>query len=265
MNNNESFVKFDVDLARKLHKALTAGHDELFQIVLDPSPEVLRACLKNRNLAEDHLFALLKRRDLTEDIPKAIYDLDKTEGSHRIKVGLAKNPATPGPVLLALLPHLYLFELLDICILPGPSPDQKLAAERMIIQRLPIIELGNKLTLARRGTATLIGEILKEGELRIVETCLSNPRLKEVSVLQFLNGPKSSAETISSVAHHPRWKSRPNLRLAILKNRKTPAVWYTLFLPLLKPVDLKNLFHSSRLSLDKKKLISEEMKKRGIA
>jgi len=265
MSDKKRSTKFAPELARKLHTALTASADELFQIVLDPSPEVLRACLKNRNLAEDHIFTLLKRRDLTEDIPKAIYDLDKADGSHRIKVALAKNPSTPGSLVLALLPHLYLFELLDICILPGPSPDQKLAAERVIIQRLPTIELGSKLTLARRGTATLVGEIMKDGNPRVAEACLSNPRLKEISILQFLNGPKSSAETISMVARHPRWKNRPNLRLAILKNRRTPPVWYTIFLPLIRPVELKNLFHSSRLTPDKKQIVYDEMKKRGIA
>jgi hypothetical protein len=166
-------------------------------------------------------------------------------------------------VVLAVLPHLYLFELLDLCLLPGITPDQRCAAERQIHQRLANTPLGNKVILARRGTATLVGELLKEGEPRLLETCLDNPRLKEISLLQFLGGPKADAETISMIARHPRWQNRPNLRLAILKNRRTPPIWFTLLLPRLVTPDLHNLVSSRRLDPSQRKLVEEELKKRG--
>lgn len=253
----------DLDLARRLHSALTAGSEALFQIVQDSSPDVLRAALKNAQLGEDHLLAMLKRRDLSEDLLKAVFQLERTRSSHRLKLALAKNPGTPGPVVLAILPHLYLFELLDLCLLSGATPDQRYAAERQILQRLANTPLGNKLILARRGSPTLVGELLQEGDLRLMEACLASPRLKESSVLQFLGGPKSDAETISLIARHPRWQSRPNLRLAILKNRKTPSVWFTLFLPRLTTGDLHGLIASRRLLPTQKRLVEDELKKRG--
>ncbi|PLY02709.1 MAG: hypothetical protein C0623_03515, partial [Desulfuromonas sp.] len=60
-----------------------------------------------------------------------------------------------------------------------------------------------------------------------------------------------------------KWKNRPNLRLAMLKNRNTPAVWFTLFLPNLKTTDLNNLLMSKRLNPAQKKLVQGELKKRG--
>lgn len=253
----------DLSLARRLHKALIAGPDELFQVMQDPSPEVLRTALKNPRLGEDHLLALLKRHDLPEDLIKAVSQLERSEQSHRLRLALAKNPGTPNPVVLAVLPHLYLFELLDLCLLPGVTPDQRYAAERQIHQRLANTPLGSKLILARRGTATLVGELLKEGALRLLEACLDNPRLKELSLLQFLGGTKADAETISMIARHPRWQNRPNLRLAILKNCRTPSIWFTLFLPRLVTMDLRNLVSSRRLDSSQKKLVEEELKKRG--
>jgi hypothetical protein len=206
---------------------------------------------------------LLKRRDLTEDLLKAVYQLDTTKRSHRLQVALVKNPGTPGPVALALLPHLHLFELVDLCMIPGVTPDQKFAAERAIMQRLPTTELGNKMTLARRATATVVGAILKEGHARLVEICLSSPRLREVAILQFINSAAASAETISMVARHSKWKSRPNLRMAILKNSRTPAVWFTLYLPQMRTPDVRNLLASRRLSPSQKALVQKELKKRG--
>jgi len=255
--------KISTEQGKRLYLALTASSDELFQVLLDPEIQVLRATLKNQNLNEDHLRALLKRRDLTEDLLKAIYQLDITKASHRLQVALVKNPGTPAPVALALLPHLHLFELVDLCLIPGVTPDQKFGAERAILQRLPTTELGNKMTLARRATATVVGAILKEGQPRLVEICLSSPRLREVAILQFINGATSSAETISIIARHEKWKLRPNLRLAILKNRRTPAIWFTLFLPQLRTAEVRNLLVSRNLNQAQKKLVQDELRKRG--
>jgi hypothetical protein len=263
MTDKPRWEKLDAGLARRLRSALTAGYDGLFQTFQDSAPEVLQAGLKNRNLTEEHLLALLKRRDLPEYLLRTILGLPQVEGSHRLRVALALNPGTPGPLLLSLLPHLYLFELLNLCILPGASPDQRLAAERAILQRLPSVELGNKLTLARRGTPALLAALLQDGDPRLVGTCLSSPRLREVALLQFLNGPAATAETISMIARHPTWKNRPNLRLAILKNRKTPPIWFTLFLPGLRTPDLNNLLAGRRLTPPQKQLVTDELRRRG--
>ncbi len=257
--------KIDVDLGKRLHKALTATSAELFQILLDPDMQIVRTALKNQNIHEDHFLALLKRRDLTEDLLKAIYQLDLVKASHKLQIALVRNPNTPGPVVLALLPFLHLFELVDLCLIPGVTPDQKFAAERAILQRLPTTELGNKMTLARRATTTVVGEILKEGDARLVEICLNSPRLREVAILQFINGASSKAETISMIARHPKWKLRPNLRMAILKNRRTPPIWFTLFLPQLRTPDVRNLLLSRRLNPAQKKLVQDELRKRGGA
>jgi hypothetical protein len=250
------------ELVRRLQQALTATAEELFQVLQDPAPEVLRTTLKNRQLTEEHLLALLKRRDLPEDLPKAIYQRSSGSASHRLQLALVRNPATPGSIVLSLLPHLYLFELLNLCLLPGSTPDQKLAAEQQIIKRLPTVPLGNKLTLARRAPSGLLGELLRSGEPQVFTICLDSPRLKEISVLQFLSSTRATAETISAIARHPRWKSRPNLRLTILRHPQTPAIWFTLFLPQLHRTELQTLASSNRLTTQQKALVQSELHKR---
>lgn len=264
MDDKPERKKFDPDLARRLHKALTGSSEELFQVITDPAPEVLRSSLKNPSLNEEHLLALLKRFDLTEDLLKAVYQYEQQHQSRPLKIALVRNPNTPGQIVLSLLPHLYLFELVDLCFKPGVTPDQKIAAERTIIQRLPQIELGNKITLARRATADVAGAILKEGDSRLMSACLNNPRLKEVTILQFINSARAKADTISAIARHEKWKNRPNLRLAMLKNRNTPSVWFTLYLPQLKTNELNALLMSRRLNPTQKKLVQDELKKRGL-
>lgn len=254
-------MKIDKDVVEIFQKALTGSAEQLTGIISQASPDVLKAALKNPALATGHLLAILKRRELDEDIIRSIYRLSLTESSHELMVALAQHANTPAPQLLAILPHLYLFELLHLCHLPEISPDRKLAAERVIIQRLPLTPLGNKLTLARRATSAVMEALLKEGDPRLTEICLSNPLLKEGVVFQLLRSGAATAETISMVARHPRWQNRPNLKEAILTNPKTPLIWFTLWLPGMKIPDLKRLIASNRLTAVQKKAVDTRLKK----
>jgi hypothetical protein len=253
-------MTIDTATAKLFHKALTESGEGLLQIVQQAPPEILQAALRNPALAENHLSALLKRRDLGEDLIRSICKLSLTETNHNLKVAIAVHPKTPAPQLLAILPHLYLFELLKLCLLPEITPDQKVAAERTIIQRLPLTPLGNRLTLARRATPALLDALLKEGDPRLVEICLSNPRLKEGSLFQFVRSGAATAETISMVARNPRWQNRPGVREAILSNPKTPLIWFTLWLPAMRLPDIKRLVSSNRLTSAQKKLVEERLK-----
>jgi hypothetical protein len=263
MENNAEIAELDPLLSRRLHRVLTAGKDDIFQAITDPSMEVLQAVLKNPLFDDNHLLALLKRRDLSGDLLDTICKLPMVGENHELKVAVAHNPATPDHLLLALLPHLHLFELVDICYLAGVTPDQKVTAERAIIQRLPATPLGYKITLARRGSSAVVEALLKEGDSRFIDACLANPHLKETAIFQFLNGPNATSNGISAVARHPRWKGRITLQLAILKNPKTPAIWFTLFLPHLGLSDLKGVLATRRTTLAQKKLVRDELNRRG--
>jgi len=263
MEESAKIATLDPNLSRQLHRALTADKGELQLVLQSTAPEVLRTALKNPALDEAHIIALLQRRDLSEELLMAVSRRPAVGESHNLKIALVHNPNTPGSLTLTLLPHLYLFELANICFLPGVTPDQKFAAERAIIQRLPTPPLGNKLTLARRGTAAVVEALLREGESPVVDACLTNPRLKESAVFQFLGSSRASAETISMIARHPRWKTRPNLVSAILKNQRTPLVWYTLFLPTLSITEVRQLLASNRLSHPQKKAVDAELMRRG--
>ena len=250
-------------MTKKLQAGLTASGEELFQLLLDPDIDFLKTLLKNPQINEDHLLILLKRRDLSAALINSLYKKYQSSLSHRTLLAVVRNPAIPGTLMRNLLPQLRLFELLDLCFLPGVTPDQKFAAERTILQRLPTTPLGNKITLARRGTTNVVAELMKEGHPQLFEACLGSPRLREVAIYQFLRGATASAETISMVARNKRWNQRPNLRLAILKNLKTPEIWLTLWLPKIQNHILKQLSAAYRTNPKRKRLIEIELKKRG--
>lgn len=245
-----------------LAQLLRSGKEELYTLLDHVNMEGLQAALNNPALDEHHLLALLKRKGLGADLLSVLCKHDGAVRSYQVNLAIAQHPDTPAHLALQLLSQLYLFDLVKLCSIPGTTPDIKLAAERTIIQRIPTQPLGTKLTLARRGSAAVIEALLKEGTPEIVAICLDNPRLKEGMVHQFINSGKSNAETISQIARHSRWQHLPNIRQAILKNPKTPLVWFTLWLPHLPQRVLKELSLSSRLTNQQRSFISELLGKR---
>jgi hypothetical protein len=252
----------DQNLSHRLRLALTAGKDELFPVMQEQSSEVLVTALRNPAIDEHHLLALLKRRGLPAELFRALHN-GRHLDAYPVTFALACHPETPPPIALALLPRLYLFDLLKICTNPGIGQDQRLAAERAIIQRLPAQPLGNKLPLARRGTAAVVEALLREGEGPVVGACLDNPRLKEGSLYQFITSGTATAETISMVARSGRWKGRPGIRLAILKNPRTPDIWFTLFLPGLPAPTLREILAAPRLTPARKELVRQALAGKG--
>jgi hypothetical protein len=244
--------------ADALVNALTADSDQLFTVIQDCREEVLLAALRNPNLDHQHLQVLLKRRELGSVIP-AIFASKRLMEANSVKFALVAHPDTPPHIVQTVLPLLYIFDLLKLCLIPGVSADIHLAAERKIVQQIPTQPLGNKLTLARRGTAAILEALLREGLQNILEICLDNPHLKEGSLYQFLSSSHATAENVSIVARNSRWKSRPNIRLAILKNPRTPLIWFTTFLPGLPAATLRDLLASPRLTFAQKDLVRQAL------
>jgi len=251
------------NLSHQLPRALLAGKDELFGIMQEPDTDLLLAALRNPVLDEGHLLALLKRRGLPEELFQAIYANKKLLENNRVKYDFVRHADVPLHIAQTILPQLHLFELAKICQLPGINTDLKLAAERAIIQRLPTQPLGNKLTLARQGSSAIVEMLIREGQPQVVEACLDNPHLKEGAVYQFITSFHANADTISMVARHARWKGRPNIRFAILKNPRTPLVWFTSFLPTMLPQQLRDLLAMPKLAAAQKDLVRKALNDKG--
>ncbi len=242
--------------ADALLEAITADKDRLFTVLQNCREEVLLAALRNPGLDPQHILTLLKRRGIGPLIT-AIYTRKYLVEAYSVKFALVAHHDTPPHIAQALLPLLYIFDLLKLCQISGVSADIRLAAERKIVQQIPTQPLGNKLTLARRGTAAILDALLREGVQNILEACLDNPHLKEGSLHQFLASSHATAEAVSTVARNSRWKSHPNIRLVILKNPRTPLIWFTTILPGLSAATLRDLQSSPRLTFAQKELVRQ--------
>lgn len=235
--------------ATALSAALSADREQLCELLLQPSADLLCAALRNPNLEEEHLLALLKQPSLDQDIFAVIHqNKHPAAKSYQVILAIVRHHAAPPHIVSALIPALYLFDLLKFCQLPGIMQDQKLMAERCIIQRIPTQPLGNKLTLARRGTAAVVEALFKDGDPKVLACCLDNPHTKEGMIHQFVSSAAASSESLTMVARHSRWQNRPNLLLALLKNPHTPDTCFMQLAPRLSRSAIKELIKSSRMT-----------------
>lgn len=254
---------FNKEHAALLKRALTCSAAELYKILSSAEPEVIRAGLKNVAVEPEHLQALLQRRDLDSDLLTYICK-HKLSRTRSVVNQLLTHPHINPQQIKIVLERLHLLELLNITILPGQAADVRIAAEHHLRKRLPTAPLGNKITLARRATYPVLEALMLEGHPQVIEPCLNNPRMKEAAIYRLLHGQNVGVESISKIARHPRWNKRPNLRLAILRNRHTPKALFIQFLPGIPPQQARQLLFGKHLKPAQKEWIRDILGKKSL-
>jgi len=227
------------------------------------NPEDLKAALGDSALTEDTALALLKRPDLTPDGLERLSRNGNILKHRKVKLAFVQHPKTPRHVSLPLVRQLYTFDLMQVALTPVVPADIKLAADEVLCNRLETISSGERLTLAHRGSGRIAEALLGDPEVRVVQAALENSRLTESSIVKVLARRDSSSTCVEAVCHHPRWSLRREIRIALLRNEKTPLARAAEFARGLPPALLREILHSSRLPENVKSYLSVDLAKRG--
>jgi len=213
-------------------------------------------------LTEDLALALLQSRDL---LPEALEHISKnaiTTKSRKLRFALASHPRTPRHLSLRLVREFYTIDLMRFALLPAVAADIKHSADDLLVARLASITLGERISLARRASGTVAAALLLDKEARVWQTALENPRLTEAAVVKTLLRANGNAAFVETVCHHSRWSPRPEIRMALLRNEKTPLARALEFAGTLPPAQLRDILHSSRLPQRVKTCLLKELETR---
>jgi hypothetical protein len=153
-------------------------------------------------------------------------------------------------------------DLVQLTLLPGTSAELKINAEAQVISRLPQLALGQKLTLARRGTARVAGALLAEGHAQILCVVLDNPNLVEAQVLKALSLDRLPLGVIQAIAHHRKWSHMYNVRLALVRHPNSTLSTILAYLPELTVSDLRELASPGIVSESLRKYLLAEIQRR---
>src|SRR5487761_809377 len=199
------------ELTERIAEARAACGDALRAFLHDPAEEVLVAALGNPSLTESDVCILLERLDLSASILGAIAAHPSWKKNEGVGLRPARPPQTPRRVALQFLRQIFLFDLVQISLLPSAPAEIRRVAEEIILQRLPQLAVGEKLALGRRGSARVAGGILAEGHPQASSFALDNPFLNEAQILRVLADPDARERVVHSIAHHPRWSLDYNI------------------------------------------------------
>lgn len=221
-------------------------------------PEILISAAADPVLTEDLALTLLKRADLPADALQALSRNATVSKFRKVRFALLTHPQTPRHISLPALRHLYTFELMQVALTPVVPADVKRAAEEVLLARLATISSGEKLSLARRASGRVAGELLLDKETRVMRAALENSRLTEAAIVKALARSDSSGVFVDAVSHHTKWSLRREVRLSLLRHEKlalAPALEFARSLP---AAMLKEILHNSRLPAQTKSYLIRE-------
>lgn len=239
--------------------------DEVASLLRMADESTLLELLKNAEIGELHLTQMLERLDLPSAVLAVIAEQGKWTASEGVRLRLARHPHTPKRFALALVRQLYLFDLVRLSLLPSAPADIRRVAEEVILTRIPHLPVGEKLTLARRGPARVAGAVLAEGHPQAIKLVLGNAFLTESQILKVLAKPGVPERVVAAIAQHAKWSTQYNVRVALVRNPRTPPPCVLAFLPNLTLRDLRDLATLESVSAHTRKYIQRELARRSGA
>jgi hypothetical protein len=222
----------------------TAPLEQIAVLLHDSREHVLRGLLENPLVCEIHVCLLLGRKELSTALLETIAGRDDWMRSYRVRRALAFHPNVPHTLGLHLVRELYVSDLVQLTFLPSGQPALKQLAQELVLARLPQLPLAQKMTLARRGSAHLVGALLLDGSTEVLSTVLDSPHLNEGHVLKALSRIALPARVVAAIAEHGRWSNIYSVRLALLRNPQAPLGRVLSFLPSISTQDLRALKQS---------------------
>ncbi len=230
------------------------------------SADLLRAAA-DPALTEDFALALLKRAALHPGVLEQLAKNTSALKSRKVKIALASHPNTPRHVSVALARLFYTFDLMKVALSPHVPADVKVAVDNVLISRLKLVTVGERLTLARRASGRVAAALLLDlenvnakivgakivdaktaaRETRVMRTALDNPRLTEALVINSVLRPAASAALVQAVAQHAMWSGRREIRAALLQTEHLSLARALEFSREIPAALLQDVLASSRL------------------
>jgi hypothetical protein len=182
---------------------------------------VLRELLRERQPDESLLVAVL-RRAVPVKLLETLAALPPWSDTPRVLGAIALNPRTPSTLAQRLLPALFWRDLAEVARTPRLLAAVRLRAESLLVERLPELRLGDRITLGRLATPPVLRLLLLDREARVARASLINPRLRESDLVEALQKDIAPVGLLREVAASQRWTESYHVRLALALQVRTP-------------------------------------------
>ena len=210
-------------------------------------------------LNEDLALSQLKNQDLATELIEQISLNSGVMKSRKVRLALACHSRTPRRIALRVIRELYTFDLMQFALTQTAAADLRRIADELLVNRLASITLGERISLARRGSQMVAGALLLDKENSVWETALENSRLTEISVVRAVQKSGATAAFVIALSRHSKWSLRPEIRVALLRSAHTPLARAIEFASGIPPSRLRDILRASRLPEKTKNYLRKEV------
>lgn len=189
---------------------------------------------------------LLRSRSLSLGLIRRIASTPEWIRNDRVRAALVLHPRTPRPVALGLLTQLRWRDLLRVATTAGVAAPLALGAERLLAQRLPDLALGERISLARAASESVVKALRKETSPLVLRALLENPRFRPEDALFVAERAESPAATLRLLAESPRFSGRTDLHEAIATHPATPPQVALRLVAGMDPAGIERILASER-------------------
>jgi hypothetical protein len=142
--------------------------------------------------------------------------------TYEVSREIARHPRAPLVLATRAVTTLFWRDHLEVALDTRVAPQVRRLAEARILERLPSLAVGERISLARRASAQVQAQLRRDPDLRVVRALLENPRLTEGVLLPLLIAPDTRADVLQMVAADRRWGARVEVRRALARHPRTP-------------------------------------------
>ncbi len=201
----------------------SATVDRLYQAILRAGEETaaVRAFLAEYQPDDNVLGALLSRA-LPVRFLEILASTPPWSERPLVLARVVLSPRAPRGLSLRLVSSLYWRDLAEVSNRPTVPGAVRVRAESSLRDLLPDLRLGERITLAKIATPLVITPLLSDPDVRVLESALLNPRLREEDLVTALRRDDTPRALCEVAAASPRWKEHYAVRLALVLQPRTP-------------------------------------------
>lgn len=187
------------------------------------SADYLTGALENPRLGVDGVELILRNRAATAAIVARIGRNRAWMRARELKVALVNAPAAPYAIARSWLPHLLWRDLAEVASNLKLSPVLRREAETILRARLPELAVGERVSLARVGSRGVIVALSDDPSPAVLQALAGNPRSTESDLVRIVSRADAPPEFLGWMASSSPWEQRHAVRLALVRQPRTPA------------------------------------------
>lgn len=200
----------------------TATADEILARLEDLDAAAFEQAVANDQFTEEHVRLRLNDPGLSSAFVERISREPRFFQKNSVRVALALHPKLPRVRGLELLRYLYWRDLLRVASRPGVHPQVRVIADQLLSDRIPDLTLGEKMTLARQASRAVVRALRTDPDPRVIEALLRNVRCTEEDAVRIATSADTPGPVLSVLARAHKWRSRPEVRSQLVRNRRLP-------------------------------------------